>query len=181
MKPLAYLPALLLLAACAPQENTAPASAPAAAPTVAASQPAASAASTAAQPDAQWVGRYYGVLPCASCEGIETTLILQEDGSYLLTETAPAVYRKNRWPIHLAQAARNIPARQSRRRAALPNRQRPDLGAGCRRQTSGRRTGQPLHPEADRQSALTRKEIRPWIGQTISGSLYACPRIRKAT
>ena len=90
MKPLAYLPALLLLAACAPQENTAPASAPAAASTVAASQPAepaASAAATAAQPDAQWIGRYYGVLPCASCEGIETTLILQEDGSYRLTET----------------------------------------------------------------------------------------------
>ena len=90
MKPLAYLPTLLLLAACAPQENTAPASAPAAS-TVAASQPAvepaASAASTAAQPDAQWSGRYYGVLPCASCEGIETTLILQEDGSYRLTET----------------------------------------------------------------------------------------------
>ena len=78
MKPLAYLPALLLLAACAPQEHTAPASTPAAAPTV---------ASTAAQPDAQWIGRYYGVLPCASCEGIETTLILQEDGSYRLTET----------------------------------------------------------------------------------------------
>ena len=74
MKPLAYLPALLLLAACAPQDNAAPASTPAA-------------ASTAAQPDAQWVGRYYGVLPCASCEGIETTLILQEDGSYQLTET----------------------------------------------------------------------------------------------
>ena len=90
MKPLAYLPTLLLLAACAPQETTTPASAPAAASTVAASQPAepaASAASTAAQPDAQWIGRYYGVLPCASCEGIETTLILQEDGSYLLTET----------------------------------------------------------------------------------------------
>ena len=91
MKPLAYLPALLLLAACAPQDNAAPASTPAAASTVATSQPAAepaaSAASTAAQPAAQWSGRYYGVLPCASCEGIETTLILQEDGSYLLTET----------------------------------------------------------------------------------------------
>ena len=87
MKPLAYLPALLLLAACAPQENTAPASAPAAVPTVTASQPAASAASTAAQPAAQWSGRYYGMLPCASCEGIETTLVLKEDGSYLLTET----------------------------------------------------------------------------------------------
>ena len=78
MKPLAYLPALVLLAACAPQEHNEPASTPAAAPTV---------ASTAAQPDAQWIGRYYGVLPCASCEGIETTLILQEDGSYRLTET----------------------------------------------------------------------------------------------
>ena len=87
MKPLAYLPALLLLAACAPQENTAPASAPAAAPTIAASQPAASAASTAAQPATQWSGRYYGMLPCASCEGIETILILKEDGSYQLTET----------------------------------------------------------------------------------------------
>ena len=87
MKPLAYLPALLLLAACAPQENTTTASAPAAAPTVTASQPAASAASTAAQPDAQWSGRYYGVLPCASCEGIETTLVLKDDGSYQLTET----------------------------------------------------------------------------------------------
>lgn len=90
MKPLAYLPALLLLAACAPQDN-APASAPADVSTVAASQPAAepaaSAASTAAQSATQWSGRYYGVLPCASCEGIETTLILQEDGSYLLTET----------------------------------------------------------------------------------------------
>ena len=91
MKPLAYLPALLLLAACAPQENSAPTSTPAVASTVATSQPAAepaaSAAPTAAQPATQWVGRYYGVLPCASCEGIETTLILQEDGSYLLTET----------------------------------------------------------------------------------------------
>ena len=90
MKPLACLPALLLLAACAPQDN-APASAPADVSTVAASQPAAepaaSAASTAAQSATQWSGRYYGVLPCASCEGIETTLILQEDGSYRLTET----------------------------------------------------------------------------------------------
>ena len=27
------------------------------------------------------------MLPCASCEGIETILILKEDGSYQLTET----------------------------------------------------------------------------------------------
>ena len=91
MQTRSVLPLILLLAACAPQDNAAPASTPAAASTVATSQPAAepaaSAASTAAQPDAQWGGRYYGVLPCASCEGIETTLILQEDGSYRLTET----------------------------------------------------------------------------------------------
>ncbi|WP_154103608.1 copper resistance protein NlpE [Eikenella corrodens] len=91
MKPLAYLPALLLLAACAPQKTTTPASTPVAASTIAVSQPAAepdaSAASTAAQPAAQWSGRYYGMLPCASCEGIETTLVLKDDGSYQLTET----------------------------------------------------------------------------------------------
>ena len=90
MQTRSVLPLILLLAACAPQDNAAPASTPAAASTVATSQPAAepaaSAASTAAQPAAQWSGRYYGVLPCASCEGIETTLILQEDVSYLLTE-----------------------------------------------------------------------------------------------
>ncbi|WP_167740522.1 copper resistance protein NlpE [Eikenella corrodens] len=91
MQASSVLPLILLLAACAPQDNAASASAPADVSTVAASQPAAepaaSAASTAAQSATQWSGRYYGVLPCASCEGIETTLILQEDGSYLLTET----------------------------------------------------------------------------------------------
>ena len=91
MQASSVLPLILLLAACAPQDNAAPASAPADVSTVAASQPAAepaaSAASTAAQSATQWSGRYYGVLPCASCEGIETTLILQEDGSYRLTET----------------------------------------------------------------------------------------------
>lgn len=91
MQTRSVLPLILLLSACTPQETTTPASTPAAASTIAASQPAAepaaSAASTAAQPDAQWIGRYYGVLPCASCEGIETILILKEDGSYQLTET----------------------------------------------------------------------------------------------
>lgn len=88
MQTRSVLPLILLLSACTPQETTTPASTPAAASTIAVSQPAAaSAASTAAQSATQWSGRYYGVLPCASCEGIETTLILQEDGSYLLTET----------------------------------------------------------------------------------------------
>jgi len=91
MQTRSVLSLILLLSACAPQETTTPASTPVAASTIAVSQPAAepdaSAASTAAQPAAQWSGRYYGMLPCASCEGIETTLVLKDDGSYQLTET----------------------------------------------------------------------------------------------
>lgn len=32
-----------------------------------------------------WSGIYSGVLPCADCEGIETELIINEDGTYKLT------------------------------------------------------------------------------------------------
>lgn len=32
-----------------------------------------------------WSGIYEGLLPCASCEGIQTTLILQADNHYELT------------------------------------------------------------------------------------------------
>lgn len=31
-----------------------------------------------------WWGTYWGVLPCADCEGIHTTLILQDDHNYVL-------------------------------------------------------------------------------------------------
>jgi copper homeostasis protein (lipoprotein) len=31
-----------------------------------------------------WWGTYWGVLPCADCEGIRTTLILQDDHNYVL-------------------------------------------------------------------------------------------------
>lgn len=34
---------------------------------------------------ADWVGVYQGILPCASCEGIETELILDDDLSYSRT------------------------------------------------------------------------------------------------
>lgn len=42
-----------------------------------------------------WNGSYSGVIPCASCEGIETKLVLNSDGSYSLSqvylgEDAPA-------------------------------------------------------------------------------------------
>jgi len=33
-----------------------------------------------------WNGTYSGILPCADCSGIETQLMLKQDGSYKLTE-----------------------------------------------------------------------------------------------
>lgn len=33
-----------------------------------------------------WVGTYFGTLPCADCPGIRTSLTLQEDGTYLLEQ-----------------------------------------------------------------------------------------------
>ena len=60
---------------------TPPAAAAESAPAAAPAAPAAPAAETSAKP----VGTYKGLLPCASCEGIETTLTLKDDGSYDLT------------------------------------------------------------------------------------------------
>lgn len=34
-----------------------------------------------------WNGTYVGVLPCADCEGIETHITLNHDGSYTATQT----------------------------------------------------------------------------------------------
>lgn len=95
MKPLTALPILLLLAACSPQSGSdAPSAASANAASAAVPPPTAnaSAAATASvaseeQSSASWAGRYRGILPCAPCEGIETTLQLNADGSYRLTET----------------------------------------------------------------------------------------------
>lgn len=42
-------------------------------------------ATSATQSAPALVGTYQGVLPCASCAGIETTLVLNADGSYRLT------------------------------------------------------------------------------------------------
>ncbi|MGR5237157.1 copper resistance protein NlpE [Vibrio alfacsensis] len=39
-----------------------------------------------AQNALDWDGTYQGVLPCADCEGIDTTLILHPDGSYTLEQ-----------------------------------------------------------------------------------------------
>lgn len=40
-----------------------------------------------AQNALDWGGVYQGVLPCASCGGIETELALQYDGNYVLRQT----------------------------------------------------------------------------------------------
>ena len=48
-----------------------------------------------------WVGTYYGILPCASCPGIETTLELKSDQTFELktiyqdTNTKPIVEKGN--------------------------------------------------------------------------------------
>lgn len=39
-----------------------------------------------AQNALDWDGTYQGILPCADCEGIETTLTLNPDGSYTLEQ-----------------------------------------------------------------------------------------------
>lgn len=74
------LPCLLLvalaLAACKPQT---PATTTGTAPTT----PATAAAEPA---PASIAGSYAGLLPCADCEGIETTLELRADGHYTLTQ-----------------------------------------------------------------------------------------------
>ncbi|MDO5686098.1 MAG: copper resistance protein NlpE [Neisseria sp.] len=79
------------LTACGGQTSE-PAAPPAAsAPAAVASEAAASAeAAVADMHNAEnaldWPGKYEGVLPCASCEGIKTELALKEDGTYVLTE-----------------------------------------------------------------------------------------------
>ncbi len=42
-----------------------------------------------------WMGAYKGILPCADCEGIETTIMFNPDGNYQKTE----IYIKNDEPF----------------------------------------------------------------------------------
>lgn len=81
--------ALLLLAAC---DNTTPGKVPANTPTADAAP--ANTAAAAAMADSEhnarisldWAGTYQGMLPCADCEGISTTVVLSGDGSYQLSQ-----------------------------------------------------------------------------------------------
>lgn len=71
--PVALFCSLLMLQACSPATE----------PTAAAPQSAVPVGDTS-QNALDWDGVYQGVLPCASCEGIETQLELKKDGSYHL-------------------------------------------------------------------------------------------------
>lgn len=90
MKPFVLLTAVWALAACAPQAPTAP-QAVSETGVPAASQPQA-ASEVWDDPDhssrnaLDWDGIYRGRLPCGSCDGIETELVLRQDGSYRLAE-----------------------------------------------------------------------------------------------
>lgn len=68
--------ACALLAACTPSSNPPPVAAPATAPATAPAAPA----------TAGIEGRYSGMLPCADCEGLDTTLVLTADNNYKLTQ-----------------------------------------------------------------------------------------------
>lgn len=82
------LTAWLVLAACGPAPTEPSAPIQPSTPTQAATQ-----AATAAMPDnshnsansLDWAGEYKGVVPCADCEGIETSLTLNMDNSYQLS------------------------------------------------------------------------------------------------
>lgn len=78
LKPALTLFTSLLLLACEPG---APASSPAAAPTVAVPD-----AAHNARNSLDWAGSYQGMLPCADCEAINTTLTLYSDGRYQLQQ-----------------------------------------------------------------------------------------------
>lgn len=75
---------LFVLAACS-QDPTANEAAPTETLTQATPEAAPEAAMEAehnAQTSLDWAGTYEGKLPCADCEGIKTTLVLNDDGTY---------------------------------------------------------------------------------------------------
>lgn len=74
----------VLTVACTQQE--AKKAEPAKATTAPATQPATPATPTETATAPAYVGTYSGTLPCADCSGIDTTVELKADGTYVLTE-----------------------------------------------------------------------------------------------
>jgi len=83
--------ATLALSACNKPAEPAPAPAPADAPKAAEPAAPAPAPVAAAEPTAAdaaaFAGTFRGTVPCADCEGIDTTLELKTDGSYALSRS----------------------------------------------------------------------------------------------
>jgi uncharacterized lipoprotein NlpE involved in copper resistance len=82
---------LLLLSGCNPPADPSPSGSPRSTPTPVVS-PSASvnppvAVGDTTQNSVDWAGTYQGVLPCADCEGIDTELVLNEDGTFKRTMT----------------------------------------------------------------------------------------------
>jgi len=81
----------LTVAACSREEPAAPAdAAPAAAETAPATVdivPTGESPDNAEFDVRAFAGTFSGTLPCASCPGIDTTLVLNPDGTYAITET----------------------------------------------------------------------------------------------
>jgi uncharacterized lipoprotein NlpE involved in copper resistance len=83
------LPALLALAGCS-RESGSPQSPTSVVPTVVGATPDAAASTPAESPtpaassrlSLDWAGTYSGVIPCASCPGIETVVTLRADGTF---------------------------------------------------------------------------------------------------
>lgn len=107
-KPLLTLACLGVFAvtACKPQPTVPAAEVPAAAEaTPAAAAPSAEASSDARDFDVRaFAGTFSGPLPCASCPGIDTTLELDADGSYAITEVyqdedGPAIEADGTWTV----------------------------------------------------------------------------------
>ena len=90
----ACLVALVVLAGCKRETAASPDVGPAAETQPVATKPAEVAPATEAAPEAgpaldtkAFAGNFSGTLPCADCPGIDTTLELHTDGTFMLMET----------------------------------------------------------------------------------------------
>jgi copper homeostasis protein (lipoprotein) len=91
---LAVMASTLAIAACKPQAPAEPATPAADAAPVAATEPAPVATESARASSAAdvpfdvkgFAGTFSGILPCADCPGIDTTISLKPDGTYTLHE-----------------------------------------------------------------------------------------------
>lgn len=70
-----------------PATTSTPASPPATTPMATPTESAQIPVGDTTQTSVDWAGTYKGVLPCADCEGIETEVVLNDDGTFRQTRT----------------------------------------------------------------------------------------------